>query len=194
MIDRVQEKNLVVHEYAEARAHEIHHFSDHINRKTRKLIHQTLPRSMKRRAMSHNYYRVPIRMRYKTFKEGETNSKIKQAADKKKPGNNDDLKKKPWHQKPKRAKTRKHKRRTKNMLQQYYKRITSGFQWMETHIWHSKRFHMDEIWGFKIPARCNDKCMRGSYRYTQHSSTMIDLSYYVTLKITAENSQELQEF
>ncbi|CAI2386350.1 unnamed protein product [Moneuplotes crassus] len=200
MANRVQDKEvlqsntIVVDDYAEARAHEIHHFSDHIGRKARKLTHQMLPRSMKRRAMSHNYYRVPIRIRYKTFKEGETNTKLKQAADLRRPGKNDDLKKKPWHQKPKRAKTRKHKRRTKDMLQQYYKRITGGYQWMETHIWHAKRFHMDNKWGYKVPARCNDKCMRGSYRHTQLSSTLIDLSYYITLKVTAEGPQEMIEF
>ena len=131
-----------------------------------------LPRSLKRRAMSQNYYRIPIRIRYKSLRENDGNEKIRAAKQQQKASNSDieASKKRPWNSKIKRAKTRKHRRGTKSLLNSYYKRVHSGYQWIETHIWHAKRFHMEELWGFKVPARCNDKCMRASYRYTQLSS------------------------
>ena len=186
--------NLSVNDFVEARAHEINHFTEYINnRPGTKLTHQMLPRSLRRRAMSHNYFRIPLRIRYKSYKEFEPTLKAvennKEAAEEKK--NQEGFRVRSWNQKPKRAKTRKHKRSTKSLLNAYHERILRGGQWLETHIWHSKRFHMQSLWGFKVPKRNHEKLKRATYRYTQHSSWMIDLSYYVTLKIEAQEKQIL---
>ena len=73
------------------------------------------------------------------------------------------------------------------MLASFYKRSKNGYEWMETHIWHAKRFHVQAIWGHKVPVRCNDKCKRGVYRFTQLSSCLIDLSYYQTVSLSSKN-------
>jgi hypothetical protein len=36
--------------------------------------------------------------------------------------------------------------------------------WLETHIWHAKRFHMVEKYGYKIPLYPNDKGIRAAHR------------------------------
>jgi len=36
--------------------------------------------------------------------------------------------------------------------------------WLETHIWHAKRFHMTETWGYKVPNYPNDRGVRAAYR------------------------------
>lgn len=46
-------------------------------------------------------------------------------------------------------KTRKHKRRPGYILRDYIRR-QKKFVWLQTHIWHAKRFHMTNLWGYKI--------------------------------------------
>ena len=59
--------------------------------------------------------------------------------------------------------SRKHRRRPKNLLAEYNRRKRSKI-WLETHIWHAKRFHMCEKWGYKLSERANDKGVRACYR------------------------------
>ena len=59
--------------------------------------------------------------------------------------------------------SRKHRRRPSNLLNEYLRRQRSK-KWLETHIWHAKRFHMTEKWGYKLPLHPNDKGARASYR------------------------------
>lgn len=72
------------------------------------------------------------------------------------------------HKKP----SRKHRRRPKNLLQEYIRRQKNKV-WLETHIWHAKRFKMAEKWGYKIPYQPTNKSARASYRATQHHCQMI---------------------
>ncbi len=72
---------------------------------------------MRRRAMAHNYYRIPLRIRFKSLIE-------LQAAE------------------PEivmRSKCRKHRRKIRFLLN-LYERRQRGNRWMETHVWHAKRF------------------------------------------------------
>ena len=59
--------------------------------------------------------------------------------------------------------SRKHRRRPSNLLKEYLRRQRSK-KWLETHIWHAKRFHMTEKWGYKLALHPNDKSARASYR------------------------------
>ena len=68
--------------------------------------------------------------------------------------------------------SRKHRRRPKNLLQEYIRRQKTKV-WLETHIWHAKRFKMTEKWGYKIPYQPTNKSARASYRATQHHCQMI---------------------
>jgi len=59
--------------------------------------------------------------------------------------------------------SRRHRRRPRNLLSAYARRKRKNI-WLETHIWHAKRFHMTELWGYKIPNYANDRGVRAAYR------------------------------
>lgn len=60
-------------------------------------------------------------------------------------------------------KSRKFKRHPKNLVEEYTRRSKNHF-WLETHIWHAKRFKMVEKWGYKIAQQPCDKGFRATYR------------------------------
>ncbi|XP_012260301.2 ribonucleases P/MRP protein subunit POP1 [Athalia rosae] len=126
-----------------------------------KLIFQKLPIHMRRRVMSHNAKRMPRRLQ---------ESHIRQMSKSGLP---------PKNKRP----SRKHRRRPKNLLAAY-KRRQSEYTWMETHIWHAKRFHMIKKWGYKIPDHSNNRCFRSSYRAVAKHCLIQDISYYSCLEIT----------
>ncbi len=45
-----------------------------------------------------------------------------------------------------------------------YNRRQRKHKWLETHIWHAKRFHMVDLWGYRVPDLPNDKGFRACYR------------------------------
>ncbi len=59
--------------------------------------------------------------------------------------------------------SRKHRRRPGELLQEYNRRQAKNV-WLETHIWHAKRFHMVNKWGYKVAEFPNDKSFRACYR------------------------------
>ena len=63
---------------------------------------------------------------------------------------------------PKRP-SRKFRRRPGNLLLEYNRR-QKRYIWLETHLWHAKRFHMIEKWGYKLADFPNDKSFRACYR------------------------------
>jgi len=131
-----------------------------------KLASQQVPRHMRRRAVSHDVRRLPRRLR------------DKYASEKSKGGGNVPAAKRP---------SRKHRRRAGNLLQEYNRRQMKHF-WMETHIWHAKRFHIANKWGCKIPDFPNDKCWRACYRATKTKALMFDQSYHNLVEIKARQS------
>ena len=95
--------------------------------------------------MAHNHYRIPVRIRLQALQE---------LGGSEKPG------------KLKRSKCRKHRRKLRYLLHLYEIR-QKRFRWMETHVWHAKRFKMANInWnmGLSVPLNCNDKCTRSIYK------------------------------
>lgn len=71
--------------------------------------------------------------------------------------------------------SRKHRRRPKNLLAEYTRRQRKHV-WLETHIWHAKRFHMIEKWGCKIPWKPTEKNVRACYRAsTQHCLIQVNM-------------------
>lgn len=63
--------------------------------------------------------------------------------------------------------SRKHRRRPRNLLAEYARRKRRHV-WLETHIWHAKRFKMAELWGYKVPLHPCDKGIRAAYRGSAH--------------------------
>uniref|UniRef100_A0A1B0C0P5 Pop1 N-terminal domain-containing protein n=1 Tax=Glossina palpalis gambiensis TaxID=67801 RepID=A0A1B0C0P5_9MUSC len=45
--------------------------------------------------------------------------------------------------------SRKYRRSPRNLLADYLRRQRKR-KWLETHIWHAKRFHMIERWGYRL--------------------------------------------
>lgn len=148
--------------FATSRSVEIAAMTESILRpSTTKLIFQTLPVHMRRRVMSHNSKRLPQRLRE---------------------GHMEQLKKSGLPPQQKRP-SRKYRRRPGNLLEEYNRRKKRNI-WLETHIWHAKRFHIIERWGHKIAYSPCDKAFRACYRASSAHCLMQDLSYYTHFHIT----------
>lgn len=61
------------------------------------------------------------------------------------------------------SKSRKARRRHGNLLLEFNRRQRKNV-WLETHIWHAKRFHMVKKWGYCLGDRPTYKCYRPCYR------------------------------
>lgn len=89
-------------------------------------------------------------------------------------------------------------------MQQDYIRRQRRIKWLDTHIWHAKRFafsgklqaivkvffynknrfHMIEKWGYKLPKQPCDKSFRACYRATTKHCLLQDLSYMRCIEIS----------
>lgn len=130
------------------------------NPSSTKLIFQTLPKHMRRRAMSHHPKRLP--RKYRAAHKA-------QMAKAGKPQTN----KKP---------SRKHRRRPANLLKDYLRRQRRN-AWLETHIWHAKRFHMIDRWGYRLAYASCDKTYRACYRATAEHCLLQDISFYACIEL-----------
>ncbi|XP_053658943.1 ribonucleases P/MRP protein subunit POP1 [Anopheles marshallii] len=127
----------------------------------RKLMHQSLPIHMRRRAMSYDVKRLPRKFRTVHLAQF---SKSGVSEKKKRP-------------------SRKFRRKAHNLLKEYERR-KRAFVWLETHVWHAKRFRMSSRWGYKIPLTPYNKVYRSSYRATSKHCLVHDLSYEGCIEIS----------
>lgn len=125
-----------------------------------KLAFQRLPKHMRRRTMSHNVKRLPRRLR-----EIHLNQMKKSGTC------------------PAQKKSRKFKRRPNNLLDEFMRR-QRRISWLETHLWHAKRFHMVERWGFRLADRPCDKAFRACYRASAKHCLLQDVSYLSCIEIS----------
>ncbi|KAJ1814325.1 Ribonucleases P/MRP protein subunit pop1 [Coemansia sp. RSA 2598] len=136
---------------------------------------QTLPRHLRRRAASHNVKRMPARLRARALEE------MKRSA----AGSS------------KSAKLTNHKtacrykRRRAQSVRQEYELRQSGKRWLETHVWHAKRMHMQHQWGTMIATTPNERSHRAAYRAAKERCYAHDVSYFATLEITGSESEVL---
>lgn len=155
-------KNLMIARFAESRAQEISALNEHVQMKTvNKLVLETLPKHMHRRAMSHDIRRWPRRLREMVKKQYE-NRPDKRA---------------------RKPPSRKHRRRPRNLLAEYNRRKKKNI-WLETHIWHAKRFHMVKKWGYHLASTPNTKCSRVTYKSTVNYCLMQDISFMCCIEIS----------
>lgn len=125
-----------------------------------KLIFQKLPVHMRRRVMSHNAKRMPRRLRENHIRQMSKSGlppKIKRPS-------------------------RKYRRRPTNLIADYKRRQINKF-WLETHVWHAKRFRIVDKWGYKIPEHSNNRCFRASYRAVAKHCLIQDISYYSCIEL-----------
>lgn len=137
-------------------------YNDVATKKSEMLIHQMLPNFMRRRAMSHNPKRLPAK-----YREIHTYQM-------KKSGLEDQIRKRP---------SRKYRRKPSNLLKEYSRRNKNHI-WLETHIWHAKRFRMRKMWGYKVPYTPTDKRYKASYRAAVKHCLLQDISYYPCIEIS----------
>lgn len=137
-------------------------YNDVATSKSEMLIHQMLPNYMRRRAMSHNPKRLPVK-----YRQIHTSQMSKS-------GLEDQTRKRP---------SRKYRRKTSNLLKEYARRSKNNV-WLETHIWHAKRFRMKKIWGYKIPYTPTDKRYKASYRAAVKHCLLQDISYYSCIEMS----------
>ncbi|XP_030015166.1 ribonucleases P/MRP protein subunit POP1-like isoform X2 [Sphaeramia orbicularis] len=137
-------------------------------------VFETLPKHMRRRAMSHNTKRLPRRLRLMAMKLRE---KSLQGGSKKK-------------KEQTRSKSRKARRRHGNLLLEFNRRQRKNI-WLETHIWHAKRFHMVKKWGYCLGDRPTYKCYRPCYRAMSSHCLLQDLSYYCCIELQGEEDRLL---
>ncbi|XP_035528220.1 ribonucleases P/MRP protein subunit POP1 isoform X1 [Morone saxatilis] len=133
-----------------------------------------LPKHMRRRAMSHNTKRLPRRLRDVANRMRE---KSLQAGSKKK-------------KEQAKSKSRKARRRHGNLLLEFNRRQRKNM-WLETHIWHAKRFHMVKKWGYCLGDRPTYKCYRPCYRAMSGHCLLQDLSYYCCIELQGEEDKLL---
>ncbi|XP_036904149.1 ribonucleases P/MRP protein subunit POP1 [Sturnira hondurensis] len=165
-------KYITASTFAQARAAEISAMLKAVTQKSsNSLVFQTLPRHMRRRAMSHNVKRLPRRLREIAQKEAE----------------------KAVHQKKEHSKNKCHKARRchiNRMLE--FNRRQKKNMWLETHIWHAKRFHMVKQWGYCLGERPTVKSHRACYRAMTNRCLLQDLSYYCCLELKGKEEEILK--
>ena len=128
---------------------------------------------MRRRAASYNIKRLPVRLRQKAIEEA---AKDPEAAPKK-------IKKPPC---------RRRRRRPKDIQQEFANR-QHNIRWLETHLWHAKRTRMQNLWGYRIAVKVNEKCLKSCLRATQKGCFLYDLSYYEMIVIDSREAAQLHK-
>lgn len=165
-------KYITASTFAQARAAEISAMLKAVTQKSsNSLVFQTLPRHMRRRAMSHNVKRLPRRLQEMAKKEAE----------------------KAAHQKKEHSKNKCHKARRChiNRTLEFNRRQQKNI-WLETHIWHAKRFHMVKKWGYCLGERPTAKSHRACYRAMTNLCLLQDLSYYCCLELKGKEEELLK--
>ncbi|XP_041843541.1 ribonucleases P/MRP protein subunit POP1 isoform X2 [Melanotaenia boesemani] len=161
--------------FARARAAEVNAMLKAVTKTTSSShVFQALPKHMRRRAMSHNTKRLPRRLRDVANRMREKSLK---AGSKKK-------------KETTKSKSRKARRRHGNLLLEFNRRQRKNI-WLETHIWHAKRFHMVKKWGYCLGDRPTFKCYRPCYRAMSSHCLLQDHSYYCCIELQGEEDKLL---
>lgn len=78
---------------------------------------------------------------------------------------------------------RKDRRRPKALLSLYSKRAAFPRRWLVTHFFHAKRFHMINVWGYRLASHPTQRCQRKLYRYSRRKVLIHDRSYMQLLEL-----------
>ncbi|XP_055766839.1 ribonucleases P/MRP protein subunit POP1-like isoform X1 [Salvelinus fontinalis] len=161
--------------FAKARAAEVNAMLTAVTKTTGSShVFGALPKHMRRRAMSHNTKRLPCRLRDTANNMLEKSQKAGQKVKKEQS----------------KSKSRKARRRHGNMLLEFNRRQRKNL-WLETHIWHAKRFHMVRRWGYCLGDRPTYKCYRACYRAMSSHCLIQDMSYYCCVELQGPEEQLL---
>jgi ribonuclease P/MRP protein subunit POP1 len=64
--------------------------------------------------------------------------------------------------------------------------------WLETHIWHAKRFHMARLYGYKLALHDNCKAMRPTLKALNKFCILHDESYHICWQLEADEKYLLE--
>ncbi|CAL8129569.1 unnamed protein product [Orchesella dallaii] len=134
---------------------------------------QHVAKHMRRRAVSHQPKRLPTRLRAGHL------SQVKKSSGSVKKVN-----------KPSRF----HRKRPEVSILEYnYRQLRSPDKprWLESHVWHAKRFHMIPLWGMMIPRAPTSKSFKALYNASNNNAIMQDLSYLRCLMLTGNSKSEV---
>lgn len=87
--------------------------------------------------------------------------------------------------KPSRRPSRKYRRRPSNLLQEYNRRSKKDV-WLETHIWHAKRFHMKREWGYALPDTATCRGHRASLRAAT-TGCLLQVCYVLRVSVASSD-------
>ncbi|KAN0065224.1 hypothetical protein ACQY0O_001721 [Thecaphora frezii] len=153
---------------------------------------QLLPRHARRRAASHNLLRLPTRLRTKAHAELTASKTLARSR-------SDIRKRLPSHGVVKSTLRR----------QKLAERAAHpNRRWLETHLWHAKRFRMSidkgkgkekdqgvetSRWGFVLPETTMMKSHKASWRSALEKVTLHDASYFSVFRVAAERVLDAAE-
>lgn len=160
--------------FAQARKTEIDHLKNEIsaeavNKRSVRQVFQQLPKTLRRRAASHDIRRLPSKLRQKALSATSAN--------------------KPSISLP--PKGRRRRRRPAAFLQSKGSIGQNGIQFLQTHIWHAKRSHMVDYFGYRIARKCNEKALKSTLRASIDGCFLVDLSYYAIIRISDSSMSKL---
>lgn len=187
-MDEISQRNLTISKFLSARALELSALLPPSFRQTKQSF-QHLPHHMRRRAMSHNKYRIPAKLRH-DLPEPSKLPKCRKHLRKKK------LLIKAFMQRGGRKEVI---NETKNEEEEREPKkcfvTSSRSRWLETHLWQVKRMKMVNYWGLKVGAERRDKGRRAAYRFWKHDGVVSDISFFRTLLVQGEDRhiQKLKE-
>ncbi|CAL8090806.1 unnamed protein product [Calicophoron daubneyi] len=185
----------VVH-LATARAAELSEFEAAVNVLTARALTglQRLPVRLRRRAASHRVNRLPRRLhRHHSLYQGLRGAGATASAS-------------VLTGKRQKLKCRRFRRRTLRLLSQATRfsvipiavgcapvKPTSGkAAWLPTHIWHAKRFHMTERWGWRLPLEPTNKVFKACQYAALNGCLAFDMSYLSCLELCGPESELIE--
>lgn len=147
---------------------------------------QLLPRAQRRRAASHNLLRLPKRLRRKGLNEMKSSAT--------EPLTKSQIRKRSSNHPLSLSKLRR--------LELIKRASKKDRKWLETHLWHSKRFRMtglkgkkgfrlgrNDRWGFVLAEEPNMKSQRATLRDALKKSTLHDSSYETFFRLSIQVPQ-----
>lgn len=144
-------------------------------------VFQQLSWHARRRTMSHSARRMPRRLRIAHEKQlaKQSGGEKKKKKDNKKGGVE--------------GKIRMRKYRKKVGFLDAMRRLKGANKgWLETHVWHAKRFRMEDMAGYKVAAKCNDRGGRSCFRAMKNGSIAHDASYLRVLEVSGGDIEGLK--
>ena len=93
------------------------------------------------------------------------------------------------------SRTEQLRRRQRRSLQDHGENelISSGDKsWLSTHIYHAKRFHMINLWKYRLPLTPTLKSFRPAYRAARRRAIVHDASYFGTIELEGKREVLLE--